>query len=295
MVSQQYNPESRPAPCIQHMYCFLHVSVYIYPQQYNPELAQDSLYCVALTAAQGVPAGVTLLVSLVWLMYLWVTKTKRVEQLTSDEVRYLLYAFLVFFAWFFTRKMKIEMFTSDIVRIFEHDAIFMMWQYFAGIHTKAARLLLLVLKLIPKMTTTRLCCADEEAQRDPGRHPQQHHQEAQEAQAEAHWGRSWGPAAITCDDKQCCHGNASSRANILCMCSCSFDVLCSVSYFHCRKHGQNSDSEIYIKILTSVQIPHHCVQKQTQLTELGLQVCAHFAYSPAAEWHSSLCIFRIHQ
>jgi hypothetical protein len=80
------------------MYCFLHVSVYIYPQQYNPELAQDSLYCVALTAAQGVPAGVTLLVSLVWLMYLWVTKTKRVEQLTSDEVRYLLYAFLVFFA-----------------------------------------------------------------------------------------------------------------------------------------------------------------------------------------------------
>jgi hypothetical protein len=82
--------------------------------------------------------------------------------------------------------MKIEMFTSDIVRIFEHDAIFMMWQYFAGIHTKAARLLLLVLKLIPKMTTTRLCCADEEAQRDPGRHPQQHHQEAQEAQAEAH-------------------------------------------------------------------------------------------------------------
>jgi predicted transglutaminase-like cysteine proteinase len=56
-------------------------------QEIKDSSANANVYCFALKAAGGVPCGVGLLIALVWLMYLWVTKTKRTEQLSPDEMK----------------------------------------------------------------------------------------------------------------------------------------------------------------------------------------------------------------
>lgn len=56
-------------------------------QEIKDSSANANVYCFALRAGGGVPCGVGLLLALVWLMYMWVTKTKRTEQLSADEMK----------------------------------------------------------------------------------------------------------------------------------------------------------------------------------------------------------------
>lgn len=56
-------------------------------QEVKDTSTNTNVYCMALKAGSGIPSGVGMMFMLVWLLFLWVTKTKRVEQLSLQEVR----------------------------------------------------------------------------------------------------------------------------------------------------------------------------------------------------------------
>jgi GTPase SAR1 family protein len=58
--------------------------------QVTADAAQDKLYCVLLTAAKGIPAGVALALLFVWMVVMYFQKTKNGEQLSAQEMKRLM-------------------------------------------------------------------------------------------------------------------------------------------------------------------------------------------------------------
>mmetsp|Transcript_21142 Transcript_21142/g.53166 ORF Transcript_21142/g.53166 Transcript_21142/m.53166 type:complete len:294 (-) Transcript_21142:54-935(-) len=56
-------------------------------QEVKDGATNSNLWCLGLRAGGGVPCGAGLLLALVWLMYLWVTKTKPTDQLSAEDVK----------------------------------------------------------------------------------------------------------------------------------------------------------------------------------------------------------------
>eukprot|EP00285_Hemiselmis_virescens_P016462 CAMPEP_0173392700 /NCGR_PEP_ID=MMETSP1356-20130122/20793_1 /TAXON_ID=77927 ORGANISM="Hemiselmis virescens, Strain PCC157" /NCGR_SAMPLE_ID=MMETSP1356 /ASSEMBLY_ACC=CAM_ASM_000847 /LENGTH=478 /DNA_ID=CAMNT_0014350571 /DNA_START=41 /DNA_END=1477 /DNA_ORIENTATION=+ len=56
-------------------------------QEIKDGSTNSNIYCLGLRAGNGIPCGVGLVSALVWLMYLWITKTKPTEQLSAEEMK----------------------------------------------------------------------------------------------------------------------------------------------------------------------------------------------------------------